>query len=235
MKYFNVTIETCPIGFHEHVNINHSKSIDEQLNRRRLHPRRGPDTGNPDGLKKIIATNSSLRVDFGWSFESLKHYETIMEDCIDTIFPHFDLGAYKPFGHLTTDLRCSWLGFVPFDIFEQDIFDRMSIPQLIFFNNELITFQSEVVKFITQHKIYKQHSLLRNYSYKFDYFKQFRKDPDALTEAYNYYMEAIRDACLLTSISRDLVEMEIGCHFLYHPDLFFQLLDFSILQGMIYD
>lgn len=235
MKYFDVTIETCSVGFQEHVNISHLRPISEQLNRRRLHVRRTPDLGNHNELKKIVERNSSLRVDFGWSFESLRHYETIMSDCIEKVFPRFDLGSYRPFGSLTTDLRCSWLGFLPFDIFEHDILNNMTVPQLIFFNNEIIAFQTEVIEFISQHKIYKQHSLLRNYAYKFDYFKQFRKDPDALTEAYNYYMEAIRDACLLTSISRDLLEMEIGCHFLHNPDLFFQLLDFSILQGMVYD
>lgn len=111
----------------------------------------------------------------------------------------------------------------------------MTIVELIAFNNELINFQIDVVKFITQHKIFRQHSLLRDAMYKYNYFKKCRKDPDALADAYHYYIEAIHDGCMLTAISRDLLEMEIGCHFLHHPDLFFQLLDFSILQGSVYE
>ena len=71
--------------------------------------------------------------------------------------------------------------------------------------------------------------------YRHEYFKQFRKDPDALADAYQYYMGAVTDACMLTAISRDLLEMEIGCHFLHNPELFFQLLEISILQGTVYE
>lgn len=234
MKYFDITIDTCTIGFQEHVFVRLGRPIDEQLRRRQLHHRQGEDKGKPLELKKIIERNASLRVEFGWSFESSTHFESIMSDCVDIVFPKFNVTDKKPFGYLTTDLRCSWLGFVPFNIFEQEIFDDMTIPELIDFNNELINFQVDVVKFLTQHKVFRQHAILRDAMIKFNYFKEVRQDPDALADAYQYYMEAIRDACLLETVPRDLIEMEIGCHFLHNPDLFFQLLNFSILQGTVY-
>jgi hypothetical protein len=235
VKYFDISSETYKIGFQTHALIVPEGSIIDQLDRRKLFHRRGTDKGNPNELKKIIQQNASLRVEFGWSFESSTHYEAIMEECIDTIFPKYNIAERRPFGTLITDLRCSWLGFVPFDIFDVEIFDNMSIAELIKFNNELIQFQTDVVEFISQHKIFKQHTLLRNEGFRFNYFKRIRKDPDALTDAYMYYMEAIGDACMLTAISRDVLELEIGCHFLGNPDLFSQLLEISILQGNVYE
>jgi len=32
-----------------------------------------------------------------------------------------------------------------------------------------------------------------------------------------------------------LIEEYIGCHYLYHPDLFFELVDFYKLKGSVYD
>ena len=235
MDYFEISTESCTIGFQEHVNLHPNLPVGPQLRRREIYHRSGPDKGQVNELKKIIEKNSSLRVDFGWSFESSRHYETIIQDCIDVVFPKYITDTTRPFGHLVSDLRCSWLGFVPFDIFEQAMFENMSIAELITFNDELLAFQIEVVEFIVNHEIFKQHTLLRNAMYKFEYFKEARKDPDALVEAYRYYMNAIHDACMLTAISRDLLEMEIGCHFLQHPDLFMQLLEISILQGTVYE
>lgn len=234
MKYFNISIETCSIGFQEHVTILPNGIVVDQF-RRRLYHRAGSDKGDPAKLKLIIQHNSSLRVDFGWSFESSTHYETIMDECVKEIFPFYNIDERRPFGHLVSDLRCSWLGFVPFDIFDIASFESMTADELISFNEELINFQTDVINFITSHRIYKQHSLLRNQIYKFEYFKEARKDPDALSDAYAYYMDAIKDACMLTSISRDILEMEIGCHFLHYPELFSELLSISILQGNVYE
>ncbi len=222
------------MGFQEHVTILPNGTVVDQF-RRRLYNRAGPDKGDPEKLKAIIQHTSSLRVEFGWSFESSTHYETIMKECIEEIFPRYNIDERRPFGHLVSDLRCSWLGFVPFDIFDIAMFDDMTVEELIVFNEELINFQTDVINFITSHRIYKQHSLLRNQTYKFEYFKEARKDPDALADAYAYYMDAIKDACMLTAISRDLLEMEIGCHFLHQSELFSELLAISILQGNVYE
>lgn len=188
-----------------------------------------------DDFKNIIYENSSLRLDFGWSLESSDHLNTIMNDCIATIFPKYDIVGLRPFGSITSDLRCSWIGFIPFNVFEKVIFDEMDITELRNFNNNMIQFQIDIIQFITNHKIFQQHSLLRDSMYKFEFFKKRRKDPAALSDAFCYYIDAIRDSNAIHSISRDILEMEIGCHFLHNADLFFQLLDFSILKGTVHE
>jgi hypothetical protein len=228
---FNITTETCTIGFQEHILINLLRPIPDQLQRRYLYNRSGPDKGNPEKLKKIIERNSSLRIDFGWSFESSTHYEQIMKECIEEVIPKFNVGVSR----MVSDLRCSWLGFIPLNTFEKIVYEDLSLYGLIIFNNDLVNFQTEVIKFITEHQSYRQHALLRNERYRFQYFKDIRKDPDALEAAYQHYMNAVTDVCMISSLPRDIVELEIGCHFLYHPDLFFELLEFSILKGTIHE
>ena len=84
------------------------------------------------------------------------------------------------------------------------------------------------------HRIFKQHALMRDNNYRFSYFKSRRDNKAELAEAYHFYMNSIHEACLLNQVTRDIVELDIGCHFLSCPDLFFELLEFSILKGEIY-
>jgi len=136
---------------------------------------------------------------------------------------------------MVSDSRCDWLGFLPFDCFEKELLSEYSIYSLIEFNNELVKFQTDVIKFISTHKSFLQHSLIRNDEYRFKYYKVRRKDPVALSEAFQYYIESVKDTTGINSIPRSFVEEFIGCHFLHHPDTFFELVEFFMLKGNIYD
>ncbi len=229
---FTISPDPCALGFQEHVNLNPIKPIATQLQRRILfHRANRTNSGDPHEIKKIIERNASLRINFGWSFESTYFYNVMMNDCITELSPKFLDGI----GNMTTDNRCSWLGFVPFNIFEKSIYDNLSTSGLIEFNNELVKFQTAVLEYIVGHQLYLQHAITRDDNYRFAVFKGIRKDPVALSDAYRYYLDAVRDVSLVPSLPREVLEDMIGCHFLYQPDLFFELLEFSILKGEVYD
>jgi hypothetical protein len=200
--------------------------------RKRLIPRaRTTDLGDLNSIKRIICNNASLRVDFGWSFESGEYFGTIMKEYLQDTLPNHT--EFLP--QMVSDLRCSWIGFMPFNSFEKDFLEKMSLYSLIEYNNDLINFQIDVIEFIINHPIYKQHAVLRDERYRFELFKVARKNPDLLAELFAYYMEAVSDICGIESLPRDILESEIGCHFLYHPKIFFELLSFYILQGKIHE
>lgn len=231
MEKFTISEESCTIGFHEHVTLNLYKPADEQLRRRYLYSRSGEAKGNPVEIKKIIAENSSLRIAFGWSFESMHAYQTMMNECIEEVAPRYNIYT----GNMMTDGRCDWLGFIPFNTFDKATYEDLSLYSLLLFNNELVDFQTDVVKFILQHETFLQHSLMRNDDYRFNYFKVRRKDPLALEDAFNYYLECVEGTSGIVSLPRRLIEEYIGCHYLHHPNLFFELVDFYKLKGSIYD
>jgi hypothetical protein len=227
MTTFAITDETCTFGFHDHVSLDPLRPIIEQLDRKKLFHRRSGDCGNPFRIQKIIEQNSSLRVDFGWSFESESMYKTILDECIDKIAPKYNIGMID----MTSDMRCSWLGFVPFDLFNRDIYEKLSMYGMILYNNEVVAFEEEVVQFVVDHKLFKQHSLTRNERYRFEYLKSIRQDSEALEDAYWQYLHAIQEITQIREIPRDIIEEDIGCHFLYHPALFFELLSITKLKG----
>ena len=158
-------------------------------------------------------------------------YKEMMKECIEEISPKYNILT----GNMMTDGRCDWLGFIPFNTFEKAAYEDMSLYSLLLFNNELIEFQTDVVKFILQHEAFLQHSLMRNDDYRFNYFKARRKDPVALGDAFNYYLECVKGTSGIDKLPRRLIEEYIGCHYLYHPDLFFELVDFYKLKGSVYD
>lgn len=232
MDRFIISGDPCSFGFAEHVNLDPRKNTSEQLNRRFLHVRSGRvgrAQGDAHALRKIIDKNASLRIDFGWSFESAYHYNTIMKEAVETITPKYNIGV----SHMVSDMRCSWLGFIPYNVFERTVYEDLNVYGLIQFNNELVAFQNEIVEFISTHKIFLQHSILRNDRYRFAFFKEVRKDPEKLASAFHDYMEAVKEVSLINSLPRFILEEQIGCHFLHQPDLFFELLEFSILKGDI--
>lgn len=229
VKRFTITFDPCITGYHEYVRINPLKPAADQLRRRKLFFRKNPHDGNADELRKIIESNASLRVDFGWSFESDVHYQIIMDECIEKIAPNFNENV----GSMMSDMTCGWIGFVPHNSYDKELYKDMSVYSLILYNNEIIEFQTQVVDFIINHHIFRQTAIIRDEWYRFSYFKSARKDRDALARAYHEYMNAIHDICLLSTIPRDILEGHIGCHYLYEPDLFFELLEFSILKGEI--
>lgn len=232
VEYFTISYDVSTHGFHEYVKLNPLLPVEQQLKRRRLYHRNNLTSPvDHNALKKIIEQNSSLKVDFGWSFESDFLYKQLMKDCVDAVVPRFNEHAGKMF----SDLRCSWLGFIPHNSYDKEVYKDLSIYGMVIYNNEIIDFQKEIIEFIRNHKIFKQHAILRNEWYRFDLFKVIRKDKDALADAYHQYMEAMRDTASLASLPRSYLESQIGCHYLHNPDLFFELLEFSKLKGEIYE
>lgn len=220
---------TCPIGFHGHATIDLQKPIPPQLNRRRLYLRSGSEPGDDRHIKKIIEQNASLRVSFGWSFESTIMFEQVIAECIQEVIPKFNEST----GSMCSDNRCDWIGFLPFNAFERDVYEELSLYSLVLFNNELIDFQIAVIEFITGHRIYKQHAIVRDHRYRFDTFRNIRLNPVALSELFSYYIQAVKDTSLVLHIPRDILEEQIGCHFLHYPDVFFEMLNFYKLKGEI--
>ena len=230
MTQFNILRETYSCGFHNHTSLDPLKPIEHQLNRKRIQTRACRNQGPTSSLKQIIGRNSSLRIDFGWSFEGLSHYEKIMSECIEQVGSKYTFGTTS----MVSDQRCSWLGFIPFNIFEKTVYEDLSDDSMIKFNNELVDFQIDVVNFITNHKIFLQHSITRNKSYRFELLKSRRHDRGLLEDSYLYYMQSSKEISQMNGVPRDLLEEHLGCHFLYHPDLFFELLTLSALKGEIY-
>jgi len=229
VKHFIIENETCTIGFQQHVVIDLQRSAEDQLLRRKLQFRSSGNQGDIKVLRNIIERNASLRVEFGWSFESAWHYNKIMDECLEVVLPKYNVGVNP----MVSDLRCSWLGFVPYNIFEKDVFYDLSPASLIIFNNDLVDYQTDVVRFISNHEIFKQHSLLRDDRHRFDFFKSRRKNRDQLADAFDLYVDAVRDVCGLEVLSQDLIDEQIGCHFVYNSELYFELLNFYKLKGLI--
>jgi hypothetical protein len=65
--------------------------------------------------------------------------------------------------------------------------------------------------------------------------KSLRKDPIALENMFDFYITATKETSLLLQIPKDLLEEQLGCHFLHYADLFFELLAFSTLKGDLYE
>lgn len=233
MGRFEVLHDNYTTGFQEMVTLRIDRPIEEQLQRRKLHIRsssaiHGETDRHP--MKQIIAKNASLRINFGWSFESLRQFENMMNECLEEVAPKYNEHA----GNMVSDGQCSWIGFIPFNVFEREVYEDLSTYGLIIFNNELIEFQIAVVEFISKHKSFREHSLLRNDAYRFDYFKNIRKDPNALEDGFHYFIDAIKETSGLEVVPLGYLEEAIGCHYLYYPDIFFELLDFYTLKGAIY-
>jgi hypothetical protein len=231
MSKFTISVENCTTGFSEHVTLDLLRPVEDQLNREIIIPHSGPETYNTSYLKHIIDRNASLRISFGWSFESGHQYEQMMDECLKELLPRYTVFPET----LVSDMRASWLGFMSFDIFERLIYEDLDVNGLIAFNNELIDFQTEVVRFISKHKCFLQHSFLRNSNYRFHYMKSMRNDPAMLSDAFQYYVDAIEDTIGMLYVSRQHLEENIGCHYLNYPDIFFELLGFYKLKGVIYD
>jgi hypothetical protein len=229
VKYFNLSMDMYTTGFQEHATIDLFKPIEPQLRRQRLNP--NLMALNAEEIRQIIEYNASLRFDFGWSFESSTDLEAIMRECVAEITPKYS----RNIARMVSDMRCSWLGFEPHNMYDKDSYRDLNLYGLVHLNNELIDFQVEVVKIVSNHPIYRQHAFLRDDWYRFESFKAVRKDRDLLADRFHYYMNAVRDISGIVSLPRDILENSIGMHFLYHPELYFELLEFSILKGDVYE
>lgn len=229
MSLFTITTDTNTFGFGRHIYLDIANPIDFQLGRHRLSIADIPLSSNE--LKRVIDKNSSLRIYFGWSFEAAYQYEEMMNECLTTLAPKYSIDIIK----MTTDMRCDWLGFMPFNVFERTVYEDLSHHGLIIFNNDLIDFQIAVVEFISKNKWFLQHSITRNKEYRFNEFKLARNNPDKLYELFHYIITSLQNISKLEGVSRQYIEELIGCHYLYHPDIFFELLEFYKLKGQIYE
>jgi hypothetical protein len=154
-----------------------------------------------------------------------------MDDCVEEVAP-----KYNPdIGRMVSDLRCSWLGFEPHNMYDKEIYKDLSSYELINFNNDIVDFQTDIVKSLITHPIYTQHAFLKDEWYRFETFKAIRKNRDLLEEKFHYYIKSIQEISVIVSLPRDLLEQDIGVHYLYHNDLFFELLEFYVLKGVIYE
>jgi hypothetical protein len=65
--------------------------------------------------------------------------------------------------------------------------------------------------------------------------RNIRKNPTALVDAFHYYIDAVKATTGIDSIPRLFAEEMLGCHYLYHPEIFFELIEFYTLKGTLYD
>ena len=227
MDRFIITDEPWTSGFQCHARLDINNPIEPQLNRERFNQM---NYILKNDLRRLVEKNSSLRIAFGWSFESASQFYSVMNDCISEVIPKYNMF----FGTMVSDTRCDWLGFPPLNTFEKIIYEDLDIDGLALFNNELINFQIDVLDFISKHKIFKQHSLLRDPSYRFGYYKKLRNNPHQLEEAFHYYIDTMKDM-VGPIVLRQFIEEDIGCHYLNYPDIFFELLEFYKLKGIIHE
>lgn len=222
---------SCTTGFQIHVTLNPLKDVGSQIERRKLVTRLTPDQGSTSALKSIIDKNSSLRISFGWSFESTDVMKKMMDECL--------LPLEESYGHLcsnlVTDLRGDWFAFMPYNTFEKSIYENLDSHGLITFNNRLCDFQLDVIESIRDHRIYRQHLILKDTNYRYDIFRNVRKNPTGLVELFHNVIESLEGTLGITKYPRQIIEEMVGCHFLYYPDIFFELLEFYMLKGMIYE
>ena len=230
MIKFSVSTDPVTTGFLIHANLDLVDPILNQLGKRTLEFRANRGSGSPIEIIKIIERNASLRIGFGWSFESQQMMEQMMSECtVSSRLDHTNMGS------LITDGRCSWIGFVPLNIFDRAMYEDLAVDELIILNNELVLFQDKVIDFISTHKLFLQHSFIRNNRYRYALMKTLRKDPVALEDMFEFYLTATKETSLLLQIPKDILEEQLGCHFLLYPDLFFELVAFSTLKGDLYE
>lgn len=232
LERFTYLEESYKVGFQNYVRLNILEPIESQLELRELVIRKHIETkGDVKAIRSFVEKNSSLKIDFGFSFTTFAAYKQMMRECIAEVAPKYNVAT----GTLIGDADCNWFGFQPLNIFEQAAIEDLDIDSLILYNNELIRFQVDVVTFVANHPFYKQHSLALNDTYRFKYFKALRRDEGIICSAFWEYMDAFVTVRGVSGIHRDRLEKEIGCHFLYYPDKFFEMMEFLKLKGELYE
>jgi hypothetical protein len=231
MDRFTIVNYQWTTGFADNVLLDPVLDIPRRLHRKHIDSSCEITQPSISEIKKIIEHNISLRVSFGWSFETAEFYTSMMSECVEKVSPNHNVYA----GNMVADLSCGWLGFVPYNAFEKEVLNNLSVQELIVFNSDVIEFQTNVVKFIASHKVFLQHAFLRDRDYRYNYLRSKRKDPEELVSAFHYYIDSIKTTSYINNIPRQLVEEDIGIHFLEHPGEFFELLDFYKLTGEIYE
>lgn len=226
---FSVSKDICTIGFQTHSVINPELSVNEQLHRRKLYFR--PGLGNPNELIKIIEWNSSLRIAFGWGFGSVSSLENVINDCMISLSSH----PIVDLVNIISDIRCDWFGFVPFSVFDREYYKNFCIEDLVVFNNNLIDYHIKFAEAFSDHRNYRYQLFVKDERYRYNFFKNIKHNPNALYNAFHYYIESAMNTSGLKSIPRDIVDLTIGCYYLHHPEVFFESLEFNMLKGTVYE
>jgi hypothetical protein len=230
MIKFEFGQDTQKKGFSEQVTVNMYEPVENWLRRAELSVESiHIDTTSRLAFKKTILWNSSLRVDFGWSFDSNRSIHYMMEDVINSV----QASSMYIRCNIVTDTQLNWIGFLPYNIFETVDFDSLSNYGLIVFNNNLIKIQTDIISKVISHKRFLEHAILRDSSYRYNFFRSIRHDENILSDAFHSYMDAFAAAGIVSHIPIEMIEQDIGSHFLRHPDLFFELMNFYTLKGMI--
>lgn len=229
MINFNLYRDTCTTGFHFHATSTPLNPVPLSLKNRKIQLNKYAVKLTCNDVKKIIDRNTSVRVDFGWSFESDKILTDTVNQSLELIKPKYEIPVYN----IVSDMRCSWIGFMSMNAFEREQYENLSLYNLIAYNNEIVCFQEELIQSITSQKSFVQHAITRDKEYRYDYFKSIRNDRTELEAAFSEFVDAIKDTIMIRSIPLYLIEDSIGCHYLNCPDLFFELVSFSILKGDI--
>lgn len=229
MERFSILTESSTTGYHEHLRLDSHNSIDSLLAHRKIVVQ-GAITRNE--LKTLLKQNSSLRVGIGWSFESIHHFFKIMKECEGQVMSKYPtLSNYL----IESDTRCDWFGFSKFNTFDEIFYQDFTADGLLKYNTLLLDFQESVIRFVVNHEIYRYHAILRDDRYRFEHYKKMRRNPSALEDGFRYYITAIREISGLSAVPREFIEEYLGCHYLHHPEVFFELLDFHTLKGDIYE
>lgn len=233
-QYFRVETD-YRVGFQEHVSLARVQTVDEAvLRRRRLFYRHHTETTEQlQYIRRVLQSNSSLRIGFGWSFESTAFMINLFDECYADLIPRFERQITIP--RTVSDFRADWFGFETFNLFDQTALEGLDAYQMIVFNNSLIDFQIDMVRFVVQHPHYRAHQLCRDDSFRYARFKQARQNPDSLEDLTKEYLDSLKITTGMLSFPREIIEQSIGMHFLNHSSLFFELMDFYSLQGTIYD
>jgi hypothetical protein len=180
-----------------------------------------------DTMVETIIAHASLKIDFGWSFESSDQLSSIMNECIE----HFEGMRSQYYFDVISDFRGNWIGFIPFGTIDT----TLGVEQLIQYNNGLINFQTAIVKFIVSHTCFQQHAVLRDDNYRYEYLKKLRHNPDDLSDFFHYYIDAIYSTTGINMVFRKHLDIQISCHYLYYPEIYFELLTLYTLRGIIFE
>lgn len=226
---FTITNTPCITGFNNHVTLDASKPIETQLTHQLITYNDIINGLTVQQAKDRINWNSSYRVSFGWAFESATLLSETVNDALSHVLP-----MYNSFlGYITSDQCGNWIGFLPFNAFEREAFDNLSLYELAMFNNNLIEYQAGIVKQIVNNKCFQQHALLRDADYRYSYCKKFHHSPDNLENLYHYYVNALSDTLGVALVTERKIYEDIGCHYLHYPAVFFECLMFYKLKGVI--
>lgn len=221
-RYFTAHTSYFPEGFFETAYI-------RSYRRPELYRDTVSNTATVVEALKTIRNNSSLRLNFYWSFESMGMLESVITDCLNIIKPPLA----PEYCSMISDPGCNWIGFKKYNDFTCLRLQETVPDHLVEFNETLVEYQSDVAQFISNHCLFKQHEIIRDDVYRYNTFSALKDDREQLYDAFQYTMESLLNTSGVSPIPLSIVEAMIGCHYLRHPDIFFELVDFNILQGNI--